>query len=274
MVNKIYFDWCALQNLYKKNDENVFSLISENFWVMISLVNIDEASFIRDSSQRSRFLKFCRFISKKESSILEYPESILKQSYLAYKSNKKLCNWNLKGFNFDFLENPESYNNEYIEKQRNKRKIRYKNMNDDYIQMNRSMRSDARIKKILNDQSIVKNPITFIELVFKLNDFLKSVFSIMLKTIGIDSFNEDEGPSVMKKLDVWRYFWSAAFLGTYHLAIKEKNYSPKKNVGIIDLKQIIYALVCDYFITDDNAFYEVLKGFINSKLFVIFKEIN
>ena len=262
MKPKIYFDWCAVQNLFKLDDKKLVLKIKDDFLIMISSVNINEAVSTQKSEQKSelrnKFLKFCGELIKPKGILLDEPINLLKRSYLAFKSNQKSFDWYSESFNIDFLVNPEKYpyNSKWVNQ--------YMEMQDIYLKMNRGMRSDKSMAEILEDESIVGNPINFLKLMFKRNDFLKSMFSITMKSLGVENFDENEAPEVIKNLDVWRYYWSALFLGTYHLAIKPEKYSPKKNAEFRDLIQTIYALACDYFITDDGDFYDVLKYFINS----------
>lgn len=261
MKPKIYFDWCAVQNLFERNDKRLVLKIKVDFFIKISSMNIIEAGSTQDFKQRSKFLKFCGELIDPNGRLLDQHGNLLKRSYLAFKSNQKSFDWYSECFNTNSLENPEKYSDDYISKPANQ----YRKMEDIYLKMNRDIRSDKIMTEILKDESIVGNPINFLKSMFKCNDFLKSIFSKTMETLGVESFDENEAPEVIKNLDEWRYYWSALFLGTYHLAIKPENYSPKKkNAGFRDLIQTIYALACDYFITDDDGFYDVLKCFTNS----------
>jgi hypothetical protein len=263
---RVYFDWSAAQNLIEKKDKKLLGRISKKFFVMFSTVNIYEASVIPKREQRLYLLKSYRKLNPKSDSVLDLPDNLLKTSYLALKKGENGCSAVLRGYDIiDFLEYPENYPDDYIED------LKEQNLKIDnfFIEMNREIRSDPKvIVAIENDpnEPALSNEIVFLKHQLENDKFLKSIFSSIMKAFKIKNFKPFEGPNIINKMCFWKCYWCALLLGNFRLGIKTENYSPKKNPLLNDLKQTIYCCTCEYFVTDDNPFFELLKSFIESDI--------
>lgn len=257
---KVCFDWCAIQHLSSECQKREVDLekIKKRFSLILTCVNISEASVI--SNQQKRFAKF-NFLYElfnQSGIILDDPDEILKAAYLYYLEKTPFIIPILNKNVFDQLNNPQNYPVNYIE-----------------LQLESHKKIDQNIREI-NDE-IRKNPITrefrkiyknlslkeYLDDVLKNDDAFSEFFSIIKRQIGLNDDQFVLGSIFIKENYIWKLYLYALLTGSFLCTyIQNKTTEPQ----MMDLRQIVYLPFCDYFVTDDVPFKDALHKIIESGL--------
>lgn len=69
----------------------------------------------------------------------------------------------------------------------------------------------------------------------------------------------DSGYDVLMREPVWALYFVSYAYAIHQRSIQERNFSPNRNAGAIDLGQAVYLTMCDRFVTADRAQYRALR---------------
>jgi hypothetical protein len=265
-IKKVCFDWCAIQNLFEKvkNDGYNTSQIVKKYSLILTMMNVHEASLNKNREQRFANLGFCHNLFCENRKIIVKPEVMLEKSYFAFKDNLPCFNVDVERDVFDFLLNPQKYPEDYIPLQ----KEAFQKENQDFKEMINRIRNNPRVKhpqKVNNHFSLNEH----LSDMFKINDFLNNLFLQTTNKLGIKDINGIDGAIFIRNVISWKLYFCALLTGSYLRSLQNKITEPQ----LTDLKQMIYLPICDYFITDDKYFLKALKQFIESRFIPVYTQV-
>jgi len=179
---RICFDWCAIQNLFEKINNDGFDIKQSmnNYYLVLTMINVHEASLNHNRNQRFAHLGFCHNLFSKDNQIIIEPEVILERSYYAFLENSSTFNLQVERDVLDFLLNPQKFPENYIPLQ----KESFQRENKEFMEMNKRIRNDPRIKKVqkVNNHFSLNE---FLSDMFKPDEFLNDMFLQITSNLGI-----------------------------------------------------------------------------------------
>lgn len=259
LKKKVCFDWCSIQNLFEKVNKNEIAInqILGKYFLILTMVNVNEASVNKNREQRFAHLGFCHDLFFKNKNVFAEPKMILEKSYKAFKENLSGFNLGIEKDIFDFLLNPQNYPEDYIPLQ----KESFRRENREFMEMNKGIRNDPRVKnspKTNNHFSLNE----FLLDMFGQNDFLNECFLKIKIELGIKDSYEVDGANFIKNIIPWKLYLCSLFTGNYLCGYEHDKITEPQ---LTDLQQMIYLPICDYYITDDGWFLKALNKFIDSR---------
>ena len=69
----------------------------------------------------------------------------------------------------------------------------------------------------------------------------------------------DSGYNVLVREPVWALYFVSYAYAIHQRSVRERNFSPNRNAGAVDLGQAVYLTMCDRFVTADRAQYRALR---------------
>jgi hypothetical protein len=256
---RVCFDWCSIQNLFEKtiNNEIEIEQITNKYSLILTMMNVHEASVNHNRGQRFAHLGFCHDLFIKNKNVIAEPEMILEKSYYAFKENSSSFNVRIERDVFDFLLNPQKYPENYIPLQ----KESFQRKNRDFVEMNNGIRNDPRVKnpKKVNSRFSLNEHLSDM---FKINDFLNNFFMQKTTELDIKDINGVDGAIFTRNVTPWKIYLCALLTGSYLCGYEQEKLTEPQ---FTDLQQMIYLPLCDYYITDDGWFLKALKKFIESR---------
>jgi hypothetical protein len=258
--NKICFDWCAIQHLSSKcqKKEVDFEKIKKRFSLILTCVNISEASVISNQDKRFSKFNFCYELFNQSGTILDNPEEILKAAYFYYLEKTPFIIPLLNKNVFDQLSNPQNYPVDYVEIQLDSHRKINQNIRDinDEIRNNHISKEFRKINKNLSLKE-------YLDDVYNNDNALNEYLLIIKKRIGLEDDQVVLGADFIKANIIWKLYLCALLTGSYLCTyIQKKTTEPQ----FMDLRQITYLLFCDYFVTDDVPLEGALNKIVESDL--------
>jgi|GEM_PF-6173398 len=249
----IYLDTCSLINLFEQN-RNIAKQLSNKFNIFLSLLNKFEICVYKNPIKKEELLKFCEELNPKQFLPLDFPITILNNFFADFIEGKgktiwTISNWGVPDFND---KNNVSLIYKYLTESKEKFIVNNKKTREFILKLN---------KKDLNHS--FQNPQKYLNCLFTQDqimiDLIENIFNIQLNKIS------SKNKIILSKSEPLIYFLGPLFLGYHRLAIKETNYSPKKNPNSIDIAHCFYLGATDIFVTDENEILTMLNDFIHFK---------
>lgn len=255
-----YFDTSAINQLYRDNEKaSIIDVIHKSGAIAcVSVINITEAFATKDKKTRNGLLALLKSLSQNRRP-LNFPCYLLKASIKAYVSKESDMEWAVSetsGF-WTLLNNPKMAG----QKEMDELTTYNKEQEKWYHCMHDCARPHMQ-NTIMNRVDSIKNPLDLIKHCYNDNAFLNDFFGELFKDQGYEKELKNKAQLLLKELEPWKFYFGAMAHGVYNRAVRQKNYSRKKNAGSLDTQQSIYLAACDFFVTNDGDQYEVL-GEIN-----------
>lgn len=258
-----YFDTSAFNSLFDSaNLSLISSIISKQHVVYPSVFNIAEIVSTTDKARRNGLLKLTKQLSKNFHP-LAFPADLLKRAIICVKKRTKEMGHSM-GPEWDAfwiaLTDPSQIDQDTYEEI-----TEWKKEQEELFQ---SIHDNGRDKMQSFINSLPDNE--RLSIISNFSKFIKcySPEGVLVKDIVLDfatraSVNVEDTKmfvqDIIRHSEHLKYFLASMGYGLFARAVKQNNFSKKKNPGGIDTHQAVFLAACDAFVTADKEQRKMLR---------------